>query len=567
MTTRFSGGGAGGGDEGDYGNRTVAGHGNRNVGGHGNRNLYGNRTVGVHGNRNTNTNSNSNVLTNSNTNSNVNLAGVGDFSSGGESAREQLAEIAHVVFKRKRLIGLVFLIIFVPGVLLSLLRSAQYVATAKVNIAPDRAEMTISSTDVNSLNVLKLNEAVVNSEVHILKSRELLEEVVRGLATQQAQGGVVGLARADGGEVDIGARVNALASQLKVMPIRASNVIQVDFASSDQAYATRLVNRVVDEYLKRHASVHGQPRLGEFYDGQSQMLEQNLTRAQESLREFTSKEGIAAPEQEINVQVVALARMEQDLREINGQIAASEEKIRTVREQLAEQPVLVKRGQTLDVNPVVKKLTEHLVERKVGQVTLLRKYTEKDRHVRDNAEEISQLQGELDVTMRDQPTVITQQVYQANPLYDSGLSKLLEVEAMLRGDRARKQAIEEDLARSRRQLVTLKQKALEFDRLDKDVERRRASLEVYEHRAQQARVADAMDQEKLVNVEVVSRPALPLNSASNRGVSFLLTLISAAAVSLGFAFGLEYLSRTLRFEKDVERHLGLPVLGTIAEAK
>lgn len=564
MTTRFSGGG---GDEGDYGNRTVAGHGNRNVGGHGNRNLYGNRTIAGHGNRNTNTNSNSNVLTNSNTNSNVNLAGVGEFPAGGESAREQLAEVAHVAFKRKRLIGVVFLSILLVGGLSMLLRRTQYVATAKVNISPDRAEITINPTDVNTLNLLKLNEAVVNSEVHILKSRELLEEVVRGLATQQAQGGVVGLARADGGEADIGARVNALMSRLKVTPVRASNVIQVDFADSDQKYAARLVNRVVDEYLKRHAFVHGQPKLGEFYDGQSQILEQNLTRAQEALRDFTSKEGIAAPEQEISVQIAAVARMEQDLREINGQIAASEEKIRVVRDQLAEQPALVKRGQTVDINPVVKKLTDHLVERKVDQVTLLRKYTEKDRHVRDNAEEISELQGELEVAMRDQPTIVTQQVYQTNPVYDSGLSKLLEIEAALRGDRARKQAIEEDLARSRRQLVTLKQKALEFDRLDKDVQRRRASLEVYEHRAQQARVADAMDQENLVNVEVVSRPAPPLAAASNRTVAFVLTLISGIAVSLGLAFGMEYLSRTLRFEKDVERHLGLPVLGTIAEAK
>jgi capsular polysaccharide biosynthesis protein len=38
-------------------------------------------------------------------------------------------------------------------------------------------------------------------------------------------------------------------------------------------------------------------------------------------------------------------------------------------------------------------------------------------------------------------------------------------------------------------------------------------------------------------------------------------------VAFGGAFGLEYLNRTLRFEREVERYLGLPVIGTIAEAK
>ena len=47
----------------------------------------------------------------------------------------------------------------------------------------------------------------------------------------------------------------------------------------------------------------------------------------------------------------------------------------------------------------------------------------------------------------------------------------------------------------------------------------------------------------------------------------LLAIISGLAVSLGGAFGLEYLNRTLRFERDVERYLGLPVLGTVAETR
>ena len=76
-----------------------------------------------------------------------------------------------------------------------------------------------------------------------------------------------------------------------------------------------------------------------------------------------------------------------------------------------------------------------------------------------------------------------------------------------------------------------------------------------------------MDQRKLVNVAVVERPGLPLERTDDTKVPLMLAIISGLAVSLGGAFGIEYLNRTLRFERDVERYLGLPVLGTVAEAK
>jgi capsular polysaccharide biosynthesis protein len=76
-----------------------------------------------------------------------------------------------------------------------------------------------------------------------------------------------------------------------------------------------------------------------------------------------------------------------------------------------------------------------------------------------------------------------------------------------------------------------------------------------------------MDQQKLVNVQVVERPGLPLEPVGNKWNSLIMAMISGLVVSLGGAFGLEYVNRTLRFERDVERHLGLPVLGTVAEAK
>ncbi len=162
---------------------------------------------------------------------------------------------------------------------------------------------------------------------------------------------------------------------------------------------------------------------------------------------------------------------------------------------------------------------------------------------------------------------VSSETFAANPVYEARLTALLELEAKLRENRARKVALEEDVSRSRRQLVSLKQRAMEFDRLDQEVQRHRTAVDLYVRRGQEAALEAAMDQRKLVNIAVVERPGLPLDRTDDRKVPLMLAIISGLAVSLGGAFEMEYLNRTLRFERDVERYLGLPVLGAVAEAK
>jgi uncharacterized protein involved in exopolysaccharide biosynthesis len=499
-------------------------------------------------------------------NGNGNGNGNGYFSVQSASAKEQLYEVLHVFFKRWRMIVGLFVAVVLPSLLITLSRGANYTATGKVLIVSDRAQMTIQPTEVESLNLIKLNEAIVNSEVHIIRSREVLQDVVRGLRMARMGGDVVAVANASGESESIADRALRVGRRLKVTPVRNSNVIEIKFSSGDPKQATLVVNRLIDEYLVHHARVHAQKDLSNFYDKQSRDLAENLRQAEKNLREYLNREGVVDPAAEVNAAVVAVSQTEGALRTRRTSIAAAEEKLRVIREQLNEQPSVIKRAQYHEVNPVVRQLREHVIDREIDRVALLRKYTDKHRTVRDNAEEIDELQARLQVANQDEPTIVTQEVFAANPVYETRLSRLLELESRLRADRARQLALEEELAVGRRRLVLLKEKALAFESYDQEVKRHRASQELFEKRAAEARIGEAMNREKLVNVQIVQRPGLPLEPIDNRRATVLLALISGLAVSLGGAFGLEYLNRTLRFERDVERYLGLPVLAAIPDA-
>ena len=98
------------------------------------------------------------------------------------TGNEQIRDILHIIFKRKRLIGVLFLAVALPGLITTVQQKTKYIASAKVMISSSRTDPTLQPTDVTKLETVQLNESLVNSEVHVVSSRDLLESVVRSLA-------------------------------------------------------------------------------------------------------------------------------------------------------------------------------------------------------------------------------------------------------------------------------------------------------------------------------------------------------------------------------------------------
>lgn len=478
------------------------------------------------------------------------------------SGSEQLHEILHVIFKRKRWIGALFLAVALPGLTGTLLRKPSYVASAKVMISTQRSDPILQPSDLTRLETIQLNESLVNSEVQVIGSRDLLEHVVRTLAVDGS-----GPPHVERIGSTFGTQVLSMAQDLSITPVKGSNVIQIDFKSSEPANAARVVNRVVDEYLAYHAVVHGNKGLSQFYDDQRRGLEQRLRKSEDALGAFSEREGIVSPKDEIQATVRTVNEVTGAVRDVTAGIAGTEERIRAIRDQIASQPEVVKSEQALEVSPTVTQLTQQLVERQVDRVALLRKYMDKDRHVQDNAAEIAELKSQLDTELRDRPTIVSHQVFHTNPLREERLRTLLDLEGSLRDMRARQAMLEENVSRTGRQMINLQQKGIQYERLEEEVKNRRGTYELYVKREQEARISQAMDEQKLVNIDVVQRPALPLPRTDMQGVSLALSLIAGLVVGIVGAFGREYVNKSLHSEGDVGRYLGLPLLASIGESR
>ena len=87
---------------------------------------------------------------------------------------------------------------------------------------------------------------------------------------------------------------------------------------------------------------------------------------------------------------------------------------------------------------------------------------------------------------------------------------------------------------------------------------------LYRRKHEEARIVEALDQNRIVNaavVEAVSVPQIPLSLPT--GVKLVLAVLVAAAASLALGLLKENMDPSFRTSRDVEECLDLPVLAAI----
>ena len=87
---------------------------------------------------------------------------------------------------------------------------------------------------------------------------------------------------------------------------------------------------------------------------------------------------------------------------------------------------------------------------------------------------------------------------------------------------------------------------------------------LFRKKREEARIADALDQSKIVNVAVAEAAAVPLaQTGLPLEMKLILALVIAALVSLGAGFVGEYLDPSFRTVSEVKEYLDIPLLATL----
>jgi uncharacterized protein involved in exopolysaccharide biosynthesis len=492
-------------------------------------------------------------------------------------ARSSLRDFLHILFKRKVQILLFFFATVCTVTIGTFLMQPTYEATSQILVKIGRENLYVPTVPNSGNNpVINLNrEEQLNSEIEILKSPTLAAEVVKALGPEtiypdlaEAKKGVLaGLKPQPLDAISpVEKAVLRLGEDLEVEAIKKSNVIQVYYKNNDPKVAAAVVNSLVDLFLDRHLAVFKNPESYTFFEEQSRILKDQLTGAEDRLKDFKKKHDLSSLTEQRSLLLNEDSGLRTALNLTESRIVETRNRLDQLRLQLTKVPRTVAQGETVDHNPLlINSLQAKLVELELKEKELLNKYTEQSRMVQNVKADIAMVRQ----TLADQENKrYGKSSTGLNATYQLLESELYQNEAELSALEAKRNTQSAQLAAYQDQLDKLNRIEVELSQLEQEVEVDRLNYRLYLTKFEESRISSAMDSEKIANVSLLEPASAPFKPVSPKKLlNLVLGIFLGAFGGLGLAFFMEYLDDSLEKPEQAENALNLPVLASVPEFK
>jgi uncharacterized protein involved in exopolysaccharide biosynthesis len=470
--------------------------------------------------------------------------------SAGGRASLAARSVLYAVFKHRRLVLGVFLVVFLASTVAAVLRPPGWRASTKVLVKLGET-VQLAPAEAPSRSVyLPLSQEVVKTEAEIVKSREVVREAIHRVGVKPGPG------------TDLDELIESMRRALTVMPLPGSNVLTISFLGRSRERVADMVNAITDVYIEHHNRVYRNEGIHAFYGKQLRFLATELKRSQRHLRQFLRKTDIVDVEREIYVLTKDVIDRERGLGHHRVKTASTSRNLVAIRDQLARTPVDVAYTREYQVNPTLKALQERLTQLEVERMELLRTYLPSARPVRDKEAEIARVRAHMEGEVAQ---VVGAETFRRNENYAELERRALTLEVHVSDLEAREPELAARLAAEKARLRRLRDLQFVVGNLEQDVNEKKYALDLYRKKREEARITEAMENQAMVNVSVMERAAAPLEPVNSLLLPLLVGIVGGLGLAAAMAVAVEYVNRRLRFEEEVERYLELPVLAVIPE--
>jgi succinoglycan biosynthesis transport protein ExoP len=355
---------------------------------------------------------------------------------------------------------------------------------------------------------------------------------LRGAAPPQGQDGTSELARA--------ALIDVFLDHLTVRPVRDSTLVEVSFDSRDPQLATRVVNALVEEYIRlgeerRFASIAASR---EFLQGELANARSRLELSERELNEFARKHDIVDVGDSMTLASSRVGELSSELSAIVGRRIQAESAHRQLAAAAASQsaPILS--------SELIQKLKDERAQLSAEYARLSGIYLE----------EYPPL-VQLGAKLRDLDTQLAAETDNVAASLSNEYERSTRAEQLLRSE----------LEREKQALAEVKERAVEHGILKREWE---TSRQVYVSLLEQLKEMDITAGLDSDQIAVIDRAALPAQPHRPRPLlNAALALLVGLGLGVAAAFLREYLDEGIRTADELESATGLASLGVVPKAE
>lgn len=442
-----------------------------------------------------------------------------------------------IFFKYKWMIIAVFIAVTAIGIYVVIDRfPTLYEANASILVKLGQESMYRSETQPNRAERVMGADEALNNEIKILTNHDLIKNVIatlgiKNLYPEWLQDGAKETDRM------LNAAVMKFGLDLTASPIKDSNIIEVIFKHEKPTVAAKALNTLIDQFKDKHVEVYSDPK-SPFLEEQTSNFNEKLKQAEDKMQAFKQQHQVYSLDEQRSALLSQRTALDTSLRTTQTQIQEVEQKIA-----FAKSP----RWNTeafLDAQNKIRILQQKERE-------LLERYTPTSRTVQSIRREIRAMEESA-----------------VGPLEDARGLQLSKLEGELNALKAKADGLRRQVGQISGEVKAIDSREKEFLNLRRDLATQEMNYKNYLAKFEESRIVDDMNTKKLTNVSVIQNAIVPIRPAKDKKRQYMaLCVILGLVAGFGLAYLRELVPQRLTTPLAAEKHLGLPVMVSIALKK
>jgi len=471
-------------------------------------------------------------------------------------------DVVAIVFRHQRVMVLCFVGVVVGVLLSALVLPVKYRAETKLLVKRERVDPVITP-EQNAPMMFKdtVGEEEINSEVELIQSQDVLHKVVTtcGLDGKKLLSNILHPGETPQQRTD--RAILQLRSDLQLEVIKKTNVISIAYETHKPELAQKVLATLDKAYLDKHLEVHHPAGQAEFFDQQADQYRKDMMAVESQMSKFAGEQNGVAPTVQRDMVLQKLADFNGSLDTTRASIAEGEKRIADLEGQLKSTPTrLTTQMKKGDNAQVLQNLKATLLTLEMKRTELLTKYQPTYPLVVEVDKQIADTHAALTL---EETSPVKEETTDQNTTYAWVNSELAKAKSDLAGLQARETALHAIVNVYMAQARKLEAQGIMQADLTRTQKADEANYLLYMKKREEAKIADAMDKDRMLNVSVAQSPVLPTLPTRSPWVFGLVACLLASAVSLGVVFALDYADQSFRTPTEVMAELRIPVLAAV----
>ncbi len=443
-----------------------------------------------------------------------------------------------VIRSRKEIVLAVTLLVVLTGAVITFTLPKIYMSESRIAVRPDVLDVNVFQQQV--VPTYTYNPFFLRTQYQIIQSRRILYEVMRNLNLQEVWGKKY---NDDGSPLRAENAFLILSGSINVEQYRDTSLISIQVFRDDPEEAALIANEIAHVYRDYRLSLKRREirRAIDALKNEMEKQQEVVNKAEDKVEKIRKDLGVTIITKGLRVDKLRLQQLEADRIAARVDMLVRKARLEQLENLTGEE--LMNASSYVVQDQVLASIRAQLIDTEVSLKLALSSYGE-------NHPQVKRLMAGRDELRRQLNTAL------------EGLKKGLMADYMVSKEKF--EALDAELkAAKRTDIEAEREKYLPFERAQRNLALQRAILDALRARVAQEGIEMEVPRtpvEIVDQAEAQQRPVKP-----NVYLNIILSLIFGLGAGVGLAYLIEYLDTSVKTVDDVERYLGLTVLGVIPQ--